>query len=85
MVQIKIFGSTPPCAKCKKLKEVAKALAQKYPGKVEVVEFSAMSPEGDKYGVVLTPTTVVNEKVMATGNVPSECDLEEVIKKEIGG
>ena len=85
MITVKIFGSTPPCAKCKKLKAVAKALAQKYPGKVEVVELPAMSPEGDKYGVVLTPTTVVNEKVIATGSIPSERDLEEVIKKEIGG
>jgi len=85
MVEIKIFHSTPPCAKCMKTKEVAEKLAKKYSEKVKVVEFNALSPEAEKYGVILTPTTIVGESVFATGNVPNESKLEETLKKEIGG
>lgn len=83
MIQIKVFHPTPPCAKCKKVKEIAKAVAQKYPGEVEVVEFPALSPEGDKYGIMLTPTVVINDTVVAVGKVISEDELEKSIKKEL--
>ena len=85
MITVKIFGSTPPCAKCKEVEKRARKVAEKYPNKVEVAKFDALSEEGDKYGVLLTPTTVVNEKVVATGKVISEDELEKTIKEELGG
>ena len=69
----------------KEMEKRARKVAEKYPNKVEVAKFDALSEEGDKYGVLLTPTTVVNETVVATGSVPSEKQLEEIIEKEIGG
>jgi len=83
MLKIKIFGSSPPCAKCKEAEKRAKKVAEKYPGKIEVVKFEALSEEDNKYGVLLTPTTIVNEKVVSTGSILSEDALEEIIKKEI--
>lgn len=83
MVKIKVFGSTPPCAKCKEVENRAKNVAGKYSGKVEVAKFGAFSEEGDKYGVMLTPTVVVNDKVISVGKVISEDELDKVIKKEL--
>ena len=85
MIKVKVFGSTPPCAKCKEVGKRANKVAQKYPGEVEVTKLHAMSEEGRKYSVMFTPTVVVNDKVVAAGQVVSEGDLEKAIKKEMGG
>jgi len=83
MIRVKIFGSTPPCAKCKEVERRANNVAKKYPGKVEVAKFSALSEEGDKYGVMLTPTVVVNDTVVAVGKVIPEDEIDKAIKKEL--
>jgi protein-disulfide isomerase len=85
MLEVKVFGTTPPCARCKELTKRASRVAEKYPGKVTVTKFDAMSPEGDKYCVMMTPTLVINEKVVSVGKVPSEDDIEKLIKKELEG
>jgi len=85
MIKVKVFGSTPPCAKCKEAEKRAIKVAEKYPGKVEVAKFGALSEEGDKYGVILTPTVVINDTVVAAGKVISEDELEKIKKKELGG
>ena len=84
MIKVKVFGSIPPCAKCKEVEKRAIKVAEKYPGKVEVAKFDALAEEGDKYGIMLTPTVVVNDKVVAVGKVISEDELEKLIKKELG-
>jgi len=50
---------------------------------VEVKKYEAISPEGEKYGVLLTPTVIVNEKVVAAGRGLSEKDLEKIIRKAL--
>jgi len=85
MVKIKVFGTTPPCAKCMETEKRAKNAAEKFSGQVEVEKLDALSKEGDKYTVMLTPTVVINEKVVAVGKVPTEADFESAIKKELGG
>jgi protein-disulfide isomerase len=83
MIKVKIFGSTPPCAKCKEVEKRANKVAEKYTGTVEVSKFDAISEEGQKYNVMFTPAVVVNEKVVASGEVISEGDLEKAIQKEM--
>jgi len=85
MIKVKVFGSTPPCAKCKEVEKRAIKVAGKYPGKIEVAKFGALSEEGDKYGVILTPTVVINDTVVVVGKVISEDELEKLIKKELEG
>jgi thiol-disulfide isomerase/thioredoxin len=48
MIEVKVFGTTPPCAKCKEVTKRANKVAEKYPGKIEVTKFDALSAEGDK-------------------------------------
>ena len=84
MITIKIFGTTPPCVKCKEMEKRAKNAGAKYPGQVTVVKFDALSEEGDKYSVLTTPTVVINEKVVAAGKLISESELETLIQKEMG-
>ena len=83
MIKVKVFGSTPPGAKCKEVEKRAIRVANKYPGQVEVSKLNAISEEGQKYGVFFTPTVVINDKVVSAGEVVSESKLEKAIKKEM--
>ena len=83
MIRVKIFGTIPPCAKCKEMEKRANNTAAKYPGKIEVIKFDALSEEGDKYGVMSTPTVVMNDRVVAMGKLLSESELETMIQKEM--
>jgi len=85
MIKVKVFGSTPPCAKCKEVEKRANRVAERYSGQVEVSKFAAISEEGHRYGIMLTPTVVINDKVVASGKVISEDELEKAIKKELEG
>jgi thiol-disulfide isomerase/thioredoxin len=83
MIKVKVFGSTPPCAKCKEVEKRANKVAEKYPDKVEVTKLDAISEEGQKYNILFTPAVVINDKVVASGEVISENDLEKAIQKEM--
>ena len=83
MIEVKVFGTTPPCAKCKEVTKRATKVSAKYPGMIDVAHYDALSDEGDKYGIMMTPTIVVNDKVVSVGKVPSEDDIDKMIKKEM--
>jgi protein-disulfide isomerase len=61
----------------------ARIVAAKFFGDVEVAKFDALSDEGDRYGIMSTPTTVVNEKVVSIGKLITEEELEKIVKKEM--
>ena len=81
MIDVKVFGSTPPCSKCKEVEKRANKVAEKFSNQVKVTKLDAISDEGLKYQVMFTPTLVVNDKVVAAGEVVSESEIEEAIKK----
>ncbi len=81
MIEVKVFGTTPPCAKCREVTKRATKIAEKYPGEIGVTHLDALSDEGDKYGIMMTPTIVIDDKVVSIGKVPSEDDIEKMIKK----
>lgn len=83
MIIIKVFGTTPPCVKCKEMEKRARDVAARYRGQVSVAKHDALSAEGDRYGVLTTPTVVVNDRVIAAGKLLSEADLATYIEKEL--
>jgi hypothetical protein len=85
MLQIKVFGTTPPCANCKRAEREAHKVAETFPGQVEVVHLDAMGPEAQQYGLMVTPVIVVGEEVVATGKVLPASQLAPIIEKQLGG
>jgi protein-disulfide isomerase len=83
MIEVKVFGTTPPCAKCKEVTKRAQKVADKYPGEIAVAHLDALSEDGDRYGILMTPTIVINDKVVSIGKVPGEEDIEKMIKQEM--
>ncbi|MEM4576126.1 MAG: thioredoxin family protein [Candidatus Nezhaarchaeales archaeon] len=83
VVVVKIFGTEPPCAKCRIAEKIAKEVAEEFSGKVKVVKLPVLSEEADKYGVFITPSIVINEKLVFSGRVPSKDELKRAIDKEL--
>lgn len=75
MIEVKIFGSEPPCAKCKQVEAVARKAAEGFPGRVSVQKLSALSPEGVALGILTTPVVVVNDSIVAQGRIPEVDEL----------
>jgi protein-disulfide isomerase len=84
LIEVRIFGSEPPCVSCKRTEEAAKKAAAVFPGRVNVEKCWAHSPEAAKAGFTSTPAVVVNGKVVSQGRVPNESELERIFRSELG-
>ena len=85
MLQIKVFGTTPPCANCKRAEAQAEKAAERFPGQVEVVKLDALGPEAEQYGLMATPVVVVGKEVVGTGKVVPAAKLISILEQELGG
>ena len=83
-VTIDIVVSPTKCKKCDECRAMAEDMAQRYPGQVQVNIIPANTPEADRYGVVLPPTVVVGDFIVAAGNVPRQKAFESIVKSEMG-
>ncbi|MCD4843193.1 MAG: thioredoxin family protein [Methanosarcinales archaeon] len=82
-VIVKVFGSEPPCAKCKMAYDVARKVQEQIGEGVFVEKHNALGEEGDKYGIMMTPTVVVADEIAVVGKVPSEKKLEQIIRSKM--
>ena len=84
MLTIKVFGTTPPCANCKRAEREARKAAESFPGRVDVLHLDALGPEAQAYGLMVTPVVVVGDQVVATGRVLPAAKLIPIIQKQMG-
>jgi small redox-active disulfide protein 2 len=78
MLKVKILGSG--CAKCNKLTEKVKEIAEKNSIEIEVekvTDFQDMM----KYGIMMTPGLVVNEVVKSYGVLPGDDEILNYLKE----
>jgi len=85
MLQIKVFGTTPPCANCKRAEVEAQKAAAQFPGQVEVTKLDALGPEAEAYGIVSTPLVVVGDEVVGIGRVVPAPKLVATLKDRLRG
>lgn len=85
MVTIEVFGTTPPCAKCKRAEQEAQKAAARFPGQVQVLKRDALGPEAERYGMMVTPTIVINGALVANGKILSSEQLLPLIQRALGG
>ena len=81
---ISIVVSPTKCKKCDACRAMADEMAAKYPGQLAVNVIPANSPEADEFGVVLPPTVIVGDFIVAAGKVPVESGLAKLVAKELG-
>jgi thiol-disulfide isomerase/thioredoxin len=85
MLVVQVFGTTPPCANCKRAEDQARQAASHFPGRVEVIKLDALGPEADKFGIISTPLVVVGEQVVGMGKVVPADKLIPIIQQQLGG
>jgi hypothetical protein len=85
MLQIKVFGTTPPCANCKRAEVQARKAAERFPDQVEVVKLDALGSEAEPYGIMTTPLIVVGEEVVGVGKVLPAAKLGSIIERKLRG
>lgn len=85
MLRIKVFGTTPPCANCKRAEAEAQKAAAQFPGQVEVVKLDALGPEAEAYGIVSTPLVVIDDEVVGMGRVVPAPKLVAALKGRLQG
>jgi hypothetical protein len=52
------------------------------PGEVTVEVHESLSAEGERYGIMFTPTVMVNETVLAAGRGVSEKEIDKLVRLE---
>jgi len=84
MIEVKVLGPRPPCAKCKRAEREALKAAERFGDRVAVSKVDALSPEADAFGMIVTPTVVVNGQVVGSGKVVPASDLIAYIRETMG-
>ena len=80
-MEIKILGTG--CAKCKKLEELTREVAEKNSIKATIIKVEDIT-EIMKYRVMSTPALVVNENVEFRGGLPSGPEVLRILLKYEG-
>lgn len=74
---IKILGTG--CAKCKQTELIVKSVVNNKNIDAEIIKVEDIM-EIMKYNVMMTPVVVIDEVVKIKGRVPSESEIEELLK-----
>jgi hypothetical protein len=85
MLQIKVFGTIPACANCKRAEAQARKAAERFPDQVEVIKLDALGPEAEPYGIMTTPLIVVGEEMVGVGKVLPAAKLVSIIERKLRG
>ena len=77
MVEIKILGGG--CANCKRLEQIARKVVDTLNVQTEFIKVTNYA-EIAELGVMSTPGLIVNGKIMSSGRIPAEVEIEEWIR-----
>lgn len=81
-MKIQVFGTTPPCARCKATEKVVREIVKEFGyDDIEVIKKDVFSEESERLGIMMSPTTVIEGKILKTGRVPSKEEMNRVIEK----
>lgn len=77
MVEIKILGGG--CANCKRLEQIVRKVVEKNGIEADFTKVTNYNEIADM-GVMSTPGLVINGRVVSSGRIPAEVEVEEWIK-----
>ncbi|HPR41778.1 MAG TPA: thioredoxin family protein [Candidatus Methanofastidiosa archaeon] len=81
MEEIKVFGPMPGCIKCKKTLEIAEKVA----GDLGITarKYDIFSEEAESLGILMSPTVVFGDKVLASGQMLPYERLRELVEESM--
>ena len=81
-MEIKVFGTTPPCARCKAAEKAVREAVEEFGCKdIKIVKADILSDEAGKLGIMMSPAVVVGNKVVKVGGVPSKEEIKKAIEE----
>ena len=83
MVKLEILSGNPPCPGCVALIDLAKRVAAKYEGELEltILEGTDAMERFEVYGLFCVPAAVVNGTIRIEGMCPSEATLNNALRE----
>jgi len=83
MVTLEVFSGDPPCPGCVALVELARRVASRYEGELELTVY--IGQEGmekfEQYRLFCVPAAVVNGTIRIEGMCPSEATLNNALRE----
>lgn len=83
MVKLEVFSGDPPCPGCVALVDLAKRVAARYEGELELTIY--VGHEGmdkfEEYKLFCVPAAVVNGTIRIEGMCPSEATLNNALRE----
>lgn len=83
MVEVEVFSGDPPCPGCIAIIELAKQIAAKYQGELELTIYEG--EEGmekfEAYRLFCVPAVVVNGSIRIEGMCPSEATFNNALRE----
>ncbi len=83
MVTLEVFSGDPPCPGCVALVELARTVAAKYEGELELVVLKGAEAmeKFEAYRLFCVPAAVVNGTIRIEGMCPSEATLNNALRE----
>ena len=86
-IKIEVIGVVPACYRCKETTKNAEKVAEKISKEgidVSVSKLNVMDKNTmDRFGIVRTPTLVVNGVIKIMGKVPDPGVIERIVRREL--
>jgi len=83
-MRIVLITGEQECDKCRQAKQIIGRVRERFP-QVECQTLRSDEPEAEPYGVVMSPTVVVDEMIVASGRAPNERKLVAYVERVLGG
>ena len=84
-VRVEVIGVDPPCVRCQAAKKAVEKASEKLKAEgiaVHIEKANIMSKEViGKYGVLVSPAISINGTVKIMGRVPSEDEVEKLLRE----
>lgn len=81
-MKIRVFGTVPPCVKCKTAEKIVREVVKELGyADIEVTKEDVLSEDAGKLGIMMTPTVMIDKKVLKIGGVPSKDEVIKAIEK----
>ena len=83
MVTLEVFSGDPPCPGCVAIIELARHVAAKYEGELELTILAGCEAmeKFDAYKLFCVPAAVVNGSIRTEGMCPSEATLNNALRE----
>ena len=83
MVKLEVFSGDPPCPGCVAIIDLAKRVAAKYEGELELSIYAGAEamPKFEEYRLFCVPAAVVNGAIRIEGMAPDEATLNNALRE----